>query len=159
MDKDFRKPYEYDEDERGLIFVFVLMIIAIDIFMTIYRASRLYLVIQQQFALRVGVIVVTVFFFICIITTAVNCYKMKKNMVLIAKTYLVVRTILSIGYLVLLFTKNNFNKHLVGGESDQYGSTAEMITWELLVPLIYTLLFTVFWYWYFTKSKRFKKLA
>lgn len=157
MDNDFRKPYEYDDDERGLILVFVIMILAIDILMTIYSASRFYLKFEQPIALRIVAIVTTVLFLIYIIATAVTCYKMKKNLVTTAKRYLIVRTALSICYLAVLFVKNISDRRLVGGKADQYRSMSEMVTWELIVPLSYTFLFILFWYRYFTKSKRFRR--
>lgn len=154
MDSDFRKPFEYEEEKKGLIRLFVIMIIVVDTIQTLSIASQEYKYLGYISLLGKGFFVIAVIFILYIIYTAVVVFKMKNNFVIVAKTYIVIRTVFTLANFVIVFINILKHEKLIGDAIDQYQSVNEMMVWELLIPLLYILSFSVLWYLYFTYSKR-----
>lgn len=158
MDSEYRKPYEYEEEKRGLILLFIIMILVIDILQTLSFASLENKYLGHIKVLGITFYIMAAIFILYIIYTTVIVYKMKGNFVLAAKKYIIVRTIFSvINFLIIFF---NFIKHenLIGESPDQYQSLEYMLLWELFIPLFYIISFSLVWYLYFTFSKRCRNL-
>lgn len=154
MDSEYRKPYEYEEEKRGLILLFVIMILAIDILQTLSFASLENKYLGHMKILGISLYIMAMIFIIYIIYTAVIVFKMKGNFVLAAKRYIIIRTIFSLFNFLIIFLNILKHEKLIGEAQDQYQSVGVMLLWELFIPLFYIISFSLVWYLYFTYSKR-----
>ena len=71
MDNTFRKPYEYQEDKRGLIILFISMILSIDTIQTIAFATQTHMYISHIPVLSYIIFIMATLFILYIIYTAV----------------------------------------------------------------------------------------
>lgn len=157
MDEEFRKPYEYEEEKRGLILLFAMMIIVIDILPTLSFIARLYDAFSHIRALGIGLVVIGILFILYTVFTAAVCITLNKKLVTLAKLYLIIQAVYTAACYVILFFYSLENENMIGTGPDQYQTFGEMLTWELLSPLVYIAVFTVGWFLYFIKSKRCKE--
>ncbi len=158
MDEEFRKPYEYNEEKRGFILVFILTLLSFDILQTLSLSAQVNEAFKAGPVFRIFFLILSTLFVIFTLYTATNCYRLKKNLVKISKLYLIVRAIISTCYVVIIYVYRTSREHLVGDGQQQYQTVKEMVIGELLIPLAYVIVFSVIWYAYFTLSKRCKKL-
>jgi hypothetical protein len=159
MEDEFRKPFEYNEEKRGFILVFTLLLITFDILQTLSLTSQVYEVFKNSSILQIIAVTLGVIFVIYILYTAVICYSMKANTVNRAKTYLIVRAILSTCYVMIVFLDRRNHLNLIGDGVEQYKTTNDMIVGELIIPLAYVLVFSLIWFLYFSLSKRCKEIG
>lgn len=159
MDEEFRKPFEYNEEKRGFILVFVLTLITFDILQTLSLSAQVNEAFKSEPIIRVCFLVISAMFVMYTFYTAINCYRLMKNLVRRSKVYLIVRTMISTCYVVIIYIYRTTNEHLVGNGQKQYQSVNEMVIGELAIPLAYIMVFSTIWYVYFTFSKRCKKLV
>lgn len=159
MDEEFRKPYEYKEEKRGFILVFVLTLITFDILQTLSLAAQVNEVFQPVPGLRIIFLILSVLFVIYTLYTAMNCYQLKITLVKRSKRYLLIRAALSSCYVVIIYVNRIKREHLIGEGRQQYRTVREMVFGELIIPLAYVIVFSVIWYAYFSRSKRCKKLV
>lgn len=159
MDEEFRKPYEYHEEKRGFILVFILTLITFDILQTLSLSAQVNEVFKAVPEFRIFFLILSISFVIFTIYTAMNCYRLKKNLVKMSKLYLIVRAIISTCYVVIIYVYRSSREHLVGNGQQQYQTVNAMVMGELIIPLAYVVGFSVIWYVYFTLSKRCKKLV
>jgi hypothetical protein len=158
VNEEFRKPFEYEEEKRGLILLFIIMIVVIDILPTLSFMARFYDVFADHQILRVFLVAVCILFILYTVFTAYICYTLNKKLVTLSKLYLIIQAIFTAACYVLLFFSIADYDSLIGIGTIQYETFGEMLTWELLFPLAYIAVFTVGWYLYFIKSKRCKEL-
>ena len=158
MDSEFRKPFEFEEEKKGLVLLFVIMILAIDTLQTLSFATQESKYLENTPILGIASLIIGGMFVLYIIYTTVIVFRMKGNYVVAAKRYIIIRTIFSL--INFLFVFYNIMKHenLIGEAQDQYQSMGVMLLWELIIPLFYILSFSVIWYLYFTYSKRCRKV-
>lgn len=158
MDSEFRKPFEFEEEKKGLVLLFVIMILAIDTLQTLSFATQESKYLENTPILGIASLIIGGMFVLYIIYTTVIVFRMKGNYVVAAKRYIIIRTIFSL--INFLFVFYNIMKHenLIGEAQDQYQSMGIMLLWELIIPLFYILSFSVIWYLYFTYSKRCRKV-
>ncbi|NLO08547.1 MAG: hypothetical protein GX129_01590 [Clostridiales bacterium] len=154
MDSEYRKPFEYEEEKRGLILLFIVMILAIDILQTLSFASQENKYLGHIRILSIGFYIMAAIFIVYIIYTTVIVFNMKGKFVLAAKRYIIIRTIFSLFNFLLIFYNVLQHENLIGEAQDQYQSVGSMLLWELFIPLIYIISFSLVWYLYFTYSKR-----
>lgn len=159
MDDEFRKPYEYNEEKRGFILVFILTLITFDILQTLSLSAQVNEAFKTVPVFRIFFLILSVLFILFTIYTAMNCYRLKNNLVKMSKLYLIVRAIISSCYVVIIYVYRTSREHLVGDGQQQYKTVNEMVIGELVIPLAYVMVFSVIWYVYFTLSKRCKKLV
>lgn len=153
--EDFRKQYEYTEEKRGFILLFVIMLITIDLLHTPFYIVPVNNQLKQFPVINIVFVVISITFLLFIIFTAVTCYKLKRNMVIISKVYLVVRIVfLSFCIFVLYFYELKC-KTLTG---KNYSNVGELTLVWLAGPLAFELAFSIIWYLYFLKSKRCKEI-
>lgn len=157
---EFRKPYEYEEEKiGGFLLIFVAMLVTADLFFSLALSVQGYNAIKHIPVAGIVFLVLSVLFILFILFTAVSCYKLKKNAVKISKTYLITRTIFTVIGLILIFFADYNNKNLIGVGSSQYKSQSELTLIVLILPMLYTLTFSIGWYLYFLKSKKCKEIA
>lgn len=154
MDDEYRKPYEYEEEKKGLVQIFVAMILVIDILQTLSFAAQESKYLGNIKPLSVIPNVLAVLFILYIIYTSITVYRMKEKFVLTAKIYLIVRTIFSLSNFFVVFYNILKHENLIGDGQDQYKTMGSMLLWELGLPLFYMISFSVVWFLYFTYSKR-----
>lgn len=158
MDSEYRKPYEYEEEKKGLIVLFIIMILAIDILQTISFATLENKYLGNIKTLGIVFYILAVVFIMYIIYTAVVVFRMKANFVYAAKRYLVIRTVFSLTNFLIIFFNVMKYENLIGESQDQYLTFGEMLLWELFIPLFYIISFSAVWFLYFTYSKRCRKV-
>lgn len=154
MSSEFRKPYEYEEEKKGLIILFIAMILAIDILQTLSFATQEYMYFRHIPVFGIGFLVLGGLFITYIIYIAVTVFRMKENFANRAKRYIIIRTVFSLCNYIIIFLNIIKNENLIGDSIDQYPTYREMIIGELIVPLLYILSFSLIWYLYFTYSRR-----
>jgi hypothetical protein len=159
MDEEFRKPYEYHEEKRGFILVFILTLITFDILQTLSLSAQVNEAFKSVPVVRTFFLMLSVLFIIFTLYTAMICYQLKQKLVKVSKLYLIVRAIISTCYVVIIYVYRISRVHLVGDGQQQYKTVNEMVIGELIIPLAYVMVFSVIWYVYFTLSKRCKKLV
>jgi hypothetical protein len=159
MDEEFRKPYEYHEEKRGFILVFILTLITFDILQTLSLSAQVNEVFKSVPVVRIFFLILSVLFVIFTLYTAVICYQLKQKLVKVSKLYLIIRAIISTGYVVIIYVYRISRVHLVGDGQQQYKTVNEMVIGELIIPLAYVIVFSVIWYVYFILSKRCKNLV
>jgi membrane protein YdbS with pleckstrin-like domain len=154
MDNEFRKPYEYEEDKRGFILLFIVMVLPIDVLQTLSFASQEVKYLGHIKMLSFIFYAMAVLFIAYLVYTVIIVYRMEKRFALAAKRYLLVRTLFSVGnYLIVFFSMLKY-ENLIGKAEDQYLTTVSMLFWELVIPLCYIISFSLIWYLYFTFSKK-----
>lgn len=159
MNDEYSKPYEYEEEKKGLIIMFVAMILGIDTLQTIFFAVQENKYMGHISMLRIAIPIISSIFILYIIYTAIFVFRMKNNFVTAAKRYIIIRTIFSLFSYIIIFLNRLKYENLIGESEGSYQSVAFMLYIELLMPLIFVMLFCVAWYLYFTYSKRCKKVA
>jgi hypothetical protein len=159
MDEEFRKPYEYNEEKRGFILVFILTLITFDILQTLSLTAQVNEAFKTVPIVRILFLILSVLFILFTLYTAMICYQLKKNLVKVSKLYLIVRAIISTCYVVVIYVYRISRVHLVGDGQQQYKTVNEMVIGELIIPLAYVMVFSMIWYIYFTLSKRCKSLV
>lgn len=154
MNSEFRKPFEYREDNKGLLILFIIMILGIDPLQSLSFASQEYKYMGHIPILGVLFFVIGRIFILYTIYTAVVVFRMKENFSCAAKKYIIIRTLYSVLNYLIIFFNILKKENLIGNSADQYESFGKMIVGELVVPLLYILSFSLAWYLYFTFSKR-----
>ncbi len=149
---EFRKPYEYIEEKRGFIQLFIIMLILIDLLQAPLYIMPVYRDIKQIHALGVIFVAMGILYVLFILFTALTCYMLEKNMVTISKIYLVVRVFFTVFCIIILFY-NNYN------DKEQLKTITELIVMGLLLPIGFELAFSIGWFLYFLKSKKCKEFA
>ena len=156
---EFRKPFEYDDEKKGLILVFVILLISIDIFLALSLTVQVYNILTHIPVLATGFMILGILYILFILFTALTCYKLNKNMVIVSKIYLIVRAVFSTCCLILIFINILNDKRMIGNGAQQYKNVNELTFIVFLAPLFYTLVFSALWFLYFLKSKRFKEFG
>ena len=157
MNNEFSKPYEYEDEKRGLLVLFISMILSVDSIQTIFLATQNDKYIGDIPFLKVILYILVGLFLLFIIYTSISVYRMKSNFVTVAKRYIIIRTILLlIGSLIVFLNRIKY-EDLVGKHPGQYLTKGSMLYIELFMPLFFILVFSLAWYLYFTCSKRCRK--
>lgn len=154
----FRKPFEYEEEKRGFIHVFIIMLLVLDTQLTLSYIAQVYGTYKHLPILRMGYMAIGILFFLFILTTIVICSKMKKGMVKLSKIYLIVRTVFLICGVGLVYMNARNNENLIGNGSQRYRTVGDMVLGVFILPLASILVFSIGWYLYFSLSKRCKEL-
>lgn len=153
---DFRKPYEYVEEKRGFILLFVFMLITIDIIQAPVCIVQAYGHLKQNAVLGTAFMVLSFLYMLFIPYTAVTCYHLKKKLVRVSKVYLVVRAVFLSGCIMTAFLYNMKNLLVEGRDNNNF---LELLFLYLILPLVLNLALSVGWYLYFIKSKRCRELV
>jgi hypothetical protein len=154
--EDFRKQYEYTEENRGLILLFVIMLLTIDLIHTPFYIVPVNNQLRHFHTLSIIFLTISIIFLLFIIFTAVTCYQLKRYMVILSKVYLIVRVVFMSFCIIILYLYELKSKTLKG---NNYSNVGELTLMWLIGPLAFELVFSVAWYLYFLKSKRCKEIA
>lgn len=158
MRDEFKKPYEYEEEKRGLIIVFISMILSIDTLSVIFFVAQINIYLDIPI-LRVVSFVMAGVYILYTIYTSIKVHRMKSNFVVVAKRYIVIRTILFLISHFLIFLDRIKHEDLIGKGTNQYLTKGAMLYMELFMPMFFVLTFSVAWYLYFTFSKRSRNIS
>lgn len=154
---DFRKPYEYTEEKRGFILLFVIMLITIEILQAAILIVPTYFELSNKPPLGTAFLALGILYLVFNLFTAIICYKLNKKLIAVSKAFLIVRTVFLSSCLLIRFFNNVDLKNLIGFDK-QYYSIFELLSTTLFFPLACLLAFSIGWYLYFIKSKRCKEL-
>jgi hypothetical protein len=155
---DFKKPYEYEEEKKGFILAFVIMLIAFDMPISLFHIVQAYNIINRVSAFGTVFLIICILFLIFLLLTSVFCYRLWKNMVTIAKTYLIVDAVFTTFCTFTIFIYNLGIKGQIG-KNGQYTSVFAMTAVLLIMPLVILFGFCGGWYLYFTRSKKIKEFV
>ena len=150
---DFRKPYEYAEEKRGYLLLFIIMILTIDLLQSPFYIVQVYNILKKVPVVNVGFLFISTLYVLLLLYTALSCYKLKKHMVSLSKAYLIFRAAFKVCCILIAYIYNVDGKSMIGN-GNQYSTVAEYTVMGLIMPLIFELVFSVGWYLYFIKSKR-----
>lgn len=154
---EFKKPYEYLEEKRsGAILLFVISLLSIDMFITLFYTSLVSGHYMRIPALGISYLTFSILYLLFTLFTAVICFRMNRHMLVLAKAYLLVRAVYMICSMALLFMNAINDKGMIG-KGKEYSSVFQMTFSVLLLPLAYLAVITIGWYLYFKKSKKFKE--
>lgn len=160
MDDEFRKPYEYEEERiGGFLLFFVIMLVAVDSFITVALVYQGYLALKPMPAISIAFLVMSAFYVLALLFTVVLCYKTKKSMIKVSKAFLIIRAVFTTLCLVIIYQNVLADPGAVGTGANQFSSVFELTMIVFVLPLIYMLSFSGIWYLYFTKSKKCAKLV
>ncbi|MDI9514128.1 MAG: hypothetical protein GX384_05340 [Clostridiaceae bacterium] len=154
---EFRKPFEYDDEKRGLLILFIIMVITIDGSIAVALTLQVYGVFKTVPMVAMVFAATGVLYILSILYTAVYCYRLKEGTAKVAKVYLVIRVLFTVFSIVVVYLRNVSDERLIGSGPQQFRSIEELSRIGLIYPIIYTLTFSALWFLYFSRSKRFKK--
>jgi len=154
---EFRRPFEYEEEKRGLLILFLIMITIVDGSVAIALTLQVYGIVKAVTAAGMGVIAAGILFLAYILYTAVYCYRLKENSARVGKAYLVIRALYIASCIMAVYLHNAGNEALIGNGPMQYSSVKEFTMIVLVYPMAYTIAFSIIWFIYFSKSRRFRK--
>ncbi len=156
---EFSKPFEYEEEKRGIILLFIIMVLSIDTFLAVSFTYQVYNHFSDIPVLRIGYLIIGILFALFMLFTTVTCFKLKKNMVALAKKYLIARVAFMICSVLIIFSYSVNDKSLIGNGLLHYQNVTELTVEILIAPIAFTLVFSALWYLYFLKSKRCREIA
>ena len=156
---EFRKPFEYQEEKRGLLTLFIIMITVIDGSVSASLTLQVYGILKAVPAAGISFIAAGAIFLKYILYTAIYCYRLKEGAAKAAKVYLVVRALYTALRIMAVYMHSIGGKTLIGNGPRQFRSTEELTTMVLIYPMIYTIAFSAIWFVYFSRSRRFRKDA
>jgi hypothetical protein len=160
MDDEFRKPYEYEEERiGGFLLFFVIMLVAVDSFITVALVYQGYLALMLMPAISIAFLVVSALYALTLLSTVVLCYKTKKSMIKVSKAFLIIRAVFTTLCLVIIYQNVLADPGAVGTGANQFSSVFELTMIVFVLPLIYMLSFSGIWYLYFSKSKKCAELV
>lgn len=155
---EFRRPFEYQEEKRGLLILFLIMIIVVDGYISIALTFQVYGIVKAVPAAGMGIIAAGLLFLALLLYTAVCTYKMKESCAKAAKAYLIIRVLYIASCITAVYMRSAGDKTLIGNGPMQYRSAEELMMIVLIYPMIYTIAFSIIWFLYFSKSKRFRNV-
>lgn len=155
---DFRKPYEYTEEKRGYILLFIIMLITIEILQAGILIVPVYFELKNIPPLGTIFMAMGILYLVFNLFTSMICYKLNKNFITVSKAFLIVRTIFLPSCLIIRFINNVDLENLILFDK-QYYSIFELLSISLIFPLACILAFSIGWFLYFIKSKRCKELV
>lgn len=154
---EFNKPYEYEEESRGIVFFFVLMIITFDLLIPIFYITEVPQALSHNLAARVSYIILSAVYLLAVPVTAFQCYKLKRTMVLTAKIYLIIRTVFYVTCIIIQYQYHLKYGNMIG-KFKRYSTIAQFRQLELYLPLVYVMITCGGWFLYFIFSKKCKAI-
>lgn len=160
MNDEFRKPYEYEEERiGGLLLFFVIMVVAVDLFLDVALVYQSYLAMRRLLAISIAFLATSALYTCFLFYTVFVCYKTKKNIIKVSKAFLIVRALFSTLCLVIIYLYNLADPTAIGPGNNQFSSVFELTMVVFALPLAYMLFFSGIWFLYFSKSKKIADLV
>lgn len=156
---EFRKPFEY-EDETGVIWpirIFCMLLLSVEAFLGIVFIFQLNDFLASIPIAQTIARVLTLLFVVYILVTLIFLLKLERHALIIAKSYLIARLFYLIPSIITIFSYTINDKNAIGSGYGKFQSVNDITVMVLVIPIIYILLFSIFWYIYFNKSKRVKE--
>lgn len=155
---EFRKPYEYTEEKvEGIMLVFVTLLITAEILLTLILTIQGYGVLKPVPVASAVFLISSILFFLFIILTVISFYKLRKWAIAISKAYLIVRAVYLLAAVITIYIIDLNDKASIGGQVGQFKTVGDLTLMVLIIPMIYTLIFSVGWFLYFIKSRKCKE--
>jgi hypothetical protein len=154
--EDFRKPFDY-EDEHGVagwILFFVSMAVILDGFIGFSVWAEGYQYLHQMPAIATLYWIGSLIFIALIGGICLTLYKIPRFALKAVYTYLIYRVIfLSIAFIMIYYFRRS-NPNIIGQDVNQFDSMWHLTLNSIVIPLPYTIAFSIIWYLYFQRSKR-----
>lgn len=155
---EFRKPYEYNEEKRGFLLLFIVMILTVDVFLVVSYTIQSFNALKKIMILAIIAVVLGSLTALCAFITATICYQLNRKLIAVSKAYLAARAVFTAISIIVVYLNNINNQALIGHGPNQYANASELTLLTLVMPMAYTLAFSIIWHQYFLKSKRLRAL-
>lgn len=152
---DYQKLYD-DEDEKGvtgfvIFFIATLMLFEpiggiIVMFQTVKAFSSMPLIGNIYKFCGIGYLLFIFFTCICF-------YKLPKQAVKVAKSFLITRFIFLMLSIIINFNYTLHDQNAIGVRFNQFASVQDLVIRNLLIPVAYVSIFSICWYIFMIKSK------
>jgi hypothetical protein len=155
---EFQKPYEYTEDKKGAILYFVIMLISLDVLFGVTYTVQVGRAFREAPFLYYCSFAIHILYLLFILYTAITCFRLKKNLVITSKIFIIFKTVYSTVCAIIVFFNAIQVEGGIGGSmsEDKISILALQI---LIVPLTCVYFTSIVWFLYFSKSKRCKEIA
>jgi hypothetical protein len=154
--EDFRKPFDYEEERgvAGFILFFACMAVIVDGFIGFSVWAEGYHYLRLMPALSAIYSMASLIFMVSIAAICLTLYKIPRYALKTVWTFLVYRVIfLSIAFSMIYYFRRS-NPDIIGPGINQFDSMGQLTLNSIIIPLPYTVFFSVIWYLYFRRSKR-----
>ncbi len=155
---EFRKPYEYEEDKpvAGFILCFCAMLIICELLIgltDVYQGAGL---LRSQPFWHNTYLVFGNLYLIFIAFTCFAFYRLRRHAIKIAKVFLIYRLVFLTVATFIIYHYRLLDKKAIGFRINQFPDVQTLTLNCLIIPLAYTIVYSVLWYLYFRWSKRVK---
>ncbi|NJD01120.1 MAG: hypothetical protein FIA99_00625 [Ruminiclostridium sp.] len=150
-----QKLIEYEEEKiGGLLLVYFIMLITLEIFIGIIVAFQMNMVFFSIPIAGTIILTLNIIYIASILFTAISIYKIEKYAIKISKVFLIVRLIFLNICFIIVFVNflNGYEGMSISAE--EAPTLLSLIINYLMGQVIYTLAFSILWYLYFNKSKK-----
>ncbi|TYQ17756.1 UNVERIFIED_CONTAM: hypothetical protein Cloal_0124 [Acetivibrio alkalicellulosi] len=156
---EFRKPFEYEEDNDVIwpVRIFCILLLSVEMFYSIIFLFQSHQRVGNIYIIGTLSLASTVIFMAFILVTFIFLYKIKKYALKVVKAFLIARLIYFVTFTIIIFSYAVNDSNSLGSGYGQFQSLNDMISMLLITPLFYTIGFSLSWYVYFCKSKRVKE--
>jgi hypothetical protein len=154
--EDFRKPFDYEEERgvAGWILFFASMAVILDGFIGFSVWAEGYYYLHQLPFLATLYWICSLLFILLIGGICLTLYKIPRFALKTVYTYLIYRVVfLSIAF-IMIYIYRRGNPNIIGPDINQFSNMWQLTLNSIVIPLPYTLLFSLVWYLYFQRSKR-----
>jgi hypothetical protein len=154
---EFRKPYEYEEEKGigGLLMLFFVMLLSVEVLLALAILIQGYAILKSMRYLGPAFLVLGTAYLALVLFTCVTLKRTSRYAVAASKILLLARVLFLTPAAVLVFTTLSRNPRIVS----EFRSRGDLVLVGLVVPLVYILLFSGLWYWYFSRSRRVMRFA
>lgn len=154
---DFRRAYEYDDEQgvAGLLLIFFIMLISFDLVAAIVTFTQSSAVIRAFTSLNVVYVVLWLVYFAIKLLFLIALFIRRKIVISFARTFLFIRLgIFTFSILITYFLVIQDPRNSPINITDGLFSAWDIAYVLCLGPLLYTILFSIGWWYYFKRSAR-----
>jgi hypothetical protein len=154
---EFRKSYEYEEEKGigGLLMLFFVMLLSVEVLLALLILVQGYAVLKAVPYLGPSFLVLGSGYLVFILFTCIAVKRMSRHAVRISRIFLVARVLFLTPVYLRLYATFSQDPRIISG----FRSHGDIVFFGLVVPLVYILLFSGLWYWYFSKSRRIRQFG
>jgi len=153
---EFRKPFEYEEEHGlgGLLLFFLVMLLSVEVLLALAVLIQGYALLKGVPFLGPVVLVLGSAYFAFILVACVALKRMSRHAIGIAKSLLAVRALVLAPAFGLIFSRLSANPRMLSW----FRTRGNLVTFGLVIPLAYTVLFSGLWFVYLARSRRVRQL-
>ncbi len=157
---EFKKPYEYDDEEKGvsgLILVYFIMLLVEESIQGFISILFGYNKMPHDRVLGMVVIVAGSLYVVFAVFSAIVLKLKNKHAIKVSKVFLIFRIVYLIPYLIL-YTIDLIGKIPYYKENDMYWVTYNSNITSFIIGISFAIVFSAGWYIYLVKSNKVRKM-